>query len=141
MNILWTIGVVAFVVFESLTYQLICIWFALGCIAAMIAASFGADTMMQVWIFIGVSAAALICTRPLVKKLIKSKPSEKTNADRIIGSKAVVIKRIEGVDAIGQVKSEGNVWTAKSCDGEVVEEGEVVVVKSIEGVKLLVERV
>lgn len=141
MSILWLAGVAAFIILEAFTYQLICIWFALGCIAAMIAASFDVGTMAQMWIFVGVSAVALICTRPLVKKLIKSKPSEKTNADRIIGSKAVVIKKIDGVDAIGQVKSGGSVWTAKSCDGGAVDEGETVVVKSIEGVKLMVERV
>lgn len=140
MSILWLIGVAGFIILEAVTYQLICIWFAIGCIAAMIAASFGAGTMTQLWIFAGVSAAALIGTRPLVKKLIKDRPLEKTNADRIIGSKAVVIQKIGGIDAVGQVKAGGNVWTAKAYDGKEIEEGETVIVKSIEGVKLMVEK-
>ena len=138
MSILWLIGVVVFLILEGATYQLICVWFALGCVAAMVADFLEAGTVAQLWIFIIVSAAALISTRPLVKKMLNKKPLEKTNADRIIGQTAVVIKKIEGVNFMGQVKVNGSVWTAKA--DENIDEGEAVVVKAIEGVKLLVEK-
>ena len=138
MSILWLIGVVVFLILEGATYQLICVWFALGCVAAMVADFLESGTVAQLWIFIIVSAAALISTRPLVKKMLNKKPLEKTNADRIIGQTAVVIKKIEGVNFMGQVKVNGSVWTAKA--DENIDEGEAVVVKAIEGVKLLVEK-
>ncbi len=137
---LWLVGVVAFLIVEGVTYQFICIWFALGCIAGMISSMAGADVMMQFTIFIAVSLAALLITRPFVRKLIKNKPHEKTNADRFEGRTGVVIETVENTSAKGQVKVDGAVWSARSGDDAVIGEGEQVVIKGIEGVKLLVER-
>jgi membrane protein implicated in regulation of membrane protease activity len=64
-----------------------------------------------------------------------------TNADRNIGRTAVVKERIDNLAATGAVQLDGVVWTARSTDGSVIEAGEAVTVRAIEGVKLLVEAV
>ncbi len=139
MVFVWIAATIAFIVVEAATTQLVTIWFAAGSAAAMIAALFKADTLVQCIVFVAVSLIALIVTRPLVKKLTKQKFSP-TNADRFIGENAVVTQSIDNIAQTGLVKLQGTVWTARSADNSVICEGETVTVKSIEGVKLIVEK-
>lgn len=91
-------------------------------------------------IFVIVSAAALAATRPLAKKLL-SKKAERMNADRFIDEEAVVVQKISNVLGEGQVKSKGTIWSAKTEDeNETVDVGETVVIKRIEGVKVIVKK-
>ena len=89
--------------------------------------------------FIGVSALALLLTRPLVKKLRKFDKA-RTNADRYIGKVGVVTVDIDPIKATGMVEVDGSKWTARSTSGEIIEANTPVVVDSIEGVKLMVTR-
>lgn len=136
----WLIGIVAFLIVEGATYQLICIWFAVGCLAGMLANLAGAGVTAQFTTFVVVSLVALLATRPFVNKLLKNRPHEKTNADRLEGCTGLVIETVENTKAKGQVKAKGSIWSARSSSGEIINEGDLVTVKGIEGVKLLVER-
>ena len=61
-----------------------------------------------------------------------------TNADTLIGAQAVVIESIDNLQAKGQVKIRGQIWTARSADENLIyETGAVVTVLAIEGVKLI----
>ena len=75
-------------------------------------------------------------TRTLAKKITKESP-QKSNIDALIGKVALVTKAIDP-DLGGQVKSEGEVWMARS--DEQIEENEKVRVVSISGTKAHVER-
>ncbi|MBR0415162.1 MAG: NfeD family protein [Clostridia bacterium] len=136
--ILWAAAILVFAVLEGLTVQLVSIWFVLGSVAALIAALCGASFTVQVVLFAAVSVISLLLTRPFVKKWLKIK-AESTNADRCIGARAVVTETIDNLAATGQVKVQGAVWSARSASGAVVETGQTVTVKRIEGVKLIVE--
>ena len=87
--------------------------------------------------FVAVSAITLILTRPLIKKHLKSK-NEPTNADRVIGQTGVVIEKIDNVSAVGQVKVDGQIWSARCIEDTVIDEGKQVEIKRIDGVKLMV---
>ena len=64
-----------------------------------------------------------------------------TNADTVIGLDAVVLEPINNLEAKGQVKFRGQIWSARSADESVTyAEGEIVRVLSIEGVKLICEK-
>ena len=66
----------------------------------------------------------------------------KTNADSLIGRKGIVTEEVSNVYATGQVTVAGQEWTARSVDDSVtLEKGEMVVIRSISGVKLMVERI
>ena len=138
MYIVWAIAILGFAVLEGLTVQLVSIWFVLGAAAALVAALCGANFTVQIVLFAAVSVISLLLTRPFVKKWLKIK-AESTNADRCIGARAVVTERIDNLAATGQVKVQGAVWTARSESGAVIEAGQTVTVKHIEGVKLIVE--
>ena len=63
----------------------------------------------------------------------------KTNADRIVGQRAVVILDIDNQAAQGQVRINGQVWTARSQDAEPIPAGAQVEVVQISGVKAIVK--
>lgn len=137
MVYIWIGALIAFIVVEAVTVQLVTVWFAAGALAALIALICGANQLVQLFIFIGVSAIALAVTRPLVKKLTKRKYAP-TNADRCIGSQAKVTEEINNLKATGKVNVKGVVWTARSADDSIIRDGETVVIQNIEGVKLIV---
>lgn len=137
MYIIWAVIIVLFAVLEMMTAQLLSIWFVLGAIGALIAALFGANTTVQIVVFIAITIIALIATRPIVKKHLNTKV-QSTNADRCIGQDAVVIEQIDNMRSTGQVKVNGSVWSARSADNTVVEADTIVTVEKIDGVKLIV---
>ena len=137
--VVWIAALVIFVIAEAATAQLVTIWFAIGAAAAIVARVFGAKVGVQIAVFTVVSIVALLLTRPLAKKMTSQK-AQALNADRNIGKSAVVIEKIDGVEGTGRVKLDGMEGAAKSESGDVIEKDAVVTVKSIEGVKLIVEQ-
>ena len=136
--VLWAALMIAFIIVEAVTVQLVSIWFALGSLGGLIANVCGLSFAAQIGIFIAVSAVSLIATRPLVKKFTKSK-IQSTNVDRCIGTDAFVTEEINNLQAKGQVKADGKIWTARSADDSLIPENSVVTVEKIEGVKLIVK--
>lgn len=138
--IVWTVLVIAMIVVEALTAQIVTIWFAAGALVALIVAICKGDVWLQIFSFVLVSVITLIATRPLVKKLTK-KNSVPLNVHRIIGKKAVVTEPIDNLNSLGAVKVEGNIWTARSSDNRIIEAGKTVEIEKIEGVKVIVKEV
>ncbi len=137
MIIVWSVAIVVFLVIEGVTAGLASIWFALGSLAALISALFGAPIWLQVVWFIVISAGTLYFTRPLAKKYVNSK-TVPTNADRLIGMEGIVTQRIDNLGNTGLVSIDGKIWAARSAGDEVIEEGAKVNALEIRGVKLIV---
>ena len=139
MSIVWLVLMVLLFIIEAATAGLTVIWFALGALAALIAALFGAQIWLQVLWFLVVSIATLWFTRPLALKYLNGR-SVATNADRVVGMEGVVCEDIDNLAGTGAVKLDGKEWTARSAGGENIPSGAVVKGVRIEGVKLIVER-
>ena len=145
MALFWFAFCLLLIFVEITTVNLVSIWFAIGAFFAMIMALFSDVFLLQVIIFIIISIITLLITKPLVKKskiVIDAFASRKTgieatNYDRVIGKHAEVIKKITP-DDYGQVKVLGSTWTAV-CD-KVCDVSEKVIVKRVDGVKLVVEK-
>lgn len=133
----WVAAIIVFTILEAATAQLVSVWFIVGSIAALISTWLGAPFYLQLIVFVGISAITLLLTRPIIKKYVKPK-NEPTNADRAVGKTGVVIEPINNLAPSGQVKVDGTVWSARSETDEVIPEGAQIVVKRIEGVKLIV---
>ncbi len=137
--LIWVLIAVIFAVIEGFTMGLTTIWFTVGGVGACIIALLGGPILLQVAVFLIVSIILLYFTRPLAEKRLKI-GHEKNNIDQMIGKTCMVIEKIEPYKT-GQVKLNGMVWTAVSKDHkETLEEGELVNIAGIEGVKLIVER-
>ncbi len=138
MPFIWIGFAVLMAVCEAATTQLVSIWFVVGAIAAAVTTIFTPNIFIQLIVFLAFSAASLIITRPLVKKLKSKNNTVSTNADRLIGQTGVVISEIKTDQDVGQVKVMGEIWSAKAKNAPVSKDSKVKVL-SIEGVKLIVE--
>lgn len=137
----WLITMILFIGFELATMGLTTMWFALGALVALAVAAVGGPVGLQVIVFFAVSLLALFCFRNLAKEHF-NRNRVKTNADSLIGRKGIVTEDISNIYATGQVTIAGQEWTARSVDDNVtLEKGEMVVIRSISGVKLMVERI
>jgi len=140
MALVWLIAMIVLLVIEGIVPGLISIWFALGALAALIAAALHAPLWLQLLWFLVVSVVALAATRPLVKKYVNSRVKP-TNADMILGKDCVVTEEIDNVRGTGAVTVGGKVWTARmENDEERAAVGEILHGIRIEGVKLIVRR-
>ena len=139
MIYIWIGAIVIFLVAEAATPQLTTIWFAIGSLGALIAALVGMELWLQLAVFVVLSLVLLALTRPLVKKFLNPK-NEKTNADRLIGTTAIVTEEINNLLAVGEVKASGQMWTARAEYEEIIPIGEKVEIVRIDGVKLIVSR-
>ena len=137
--IFWVAAIIFFMVVEAATAGLASIWFALGGVAALLTAWLQGPIWLQIVWFLVVSAVTLILTRPLAKKYVNAE-KEPTNADRAIGRVGIVTETVDNIAASGTVKLDGQVWTARSADGEVIAMGERVEALEIQGVKLIVKK-
>ena len=137
----WLITMILFIGFELATMGLTTMWFALSSLAALVVAAVGGPVWLQVIVFFVVSLLALFGFRNLTKDHF-NRNRVKTNADSLIGRKGIVTEEVSNVYATGQVTVAGQEWTARSVDDSVtLEKGEMVIIRSISGVKLMVERI
>ena len=137
--IIWAVIIIATIVIELATDNLVTIWFSLGAVAALIALALGASEWIQLIVFVGASAIFLIATRPLTKRMMQ-RSIIKTNADKVIGQVGVVTSKITPGE-IGEVKVDNNLWRAINLDGKTFEEGEKVLIDAISGIKVVVSKV
>lgn len=136
MTIGWFIIFLVLLGVEFATVNLVTIWFALGALVTVFVSFVTESVTVQFIVFVVVSILTLILTKPLIKKInvIHMNP---TNCDRLIGKDADVIEVIKE-NEYGKVKILGDVWMATSKTP--IKEGTKVIVKDIEGVKLVVEK-
>lgn len=139
--IVWLGLVILLLVIEIATMGLTTIWFAGGAMAAFVSTFFGASAAAQRTIFLVLSLALLIITRPIAVKYMK-RDQTKTNADSLIGRTAVVTSEINNLAQSGEVMIADISWTARSRDDScVIPAGSKVKICTIEGVKLMVEEI
>lgn len=136
MLIVWIVFIVVTAIIELETQDLITIWFTLGAVVALIACILKAEVILQFILFLVVSAVAIICTRPLAKRM-QSKEIIKTNSDRIIGMTATVTKEISP-ENVGEIKIEGRYWRAIPLENEEYSIGDKVLIQAISGTKVIV---
>ena len=133
--VIWAVLVVVFLVAEAGTVALVSIWFALGALAALVAALLGAAMWLQVTIFLAVSVLLLAL---LWKKVHAKAIGTKTNVDSVIGAEGYVTEAIDNLSYTGRVKLGGITWAARSASGQPIPVGALVRVERIEGVKVFV---
>ena len=92
----------------------------------------------QVLIFLVISSLLLVFTRPVAIKKLKV-GRERTNTDSLIGARTLVVKEITEFEK-GLVKINGVEWSAQSIDNKTIERDATCIVRAIEGVTLVVEK-
>ena len=137
--IFWLGMFIVLLVIEIATMGLTTIWFAGGALVALAAAYLDLGWIVQILLFLGVSVVLLVLTRPIAVKFFNQE-REKTNADSLIGQKAIVKEEIHTLQGTGRVEVNGMEWSAKTDESSVIEAGTIVLIRGIQGVKLIVEK-
>ena len=135
----WLIASGIFFIAEIITTGFLVFWLGIASLITMCVSFFTDNLIIQASIFVILSAILILATKPFVKKFIHKKDNtEKTNAFSIIGKTAIVIKDIDSINGIGQIKVDGEVWSAEGINGSNIEKGTKVEVKEIDGVRAIV---
>lgn len=138
--VVWLILAIVFLILEIGTVALVSAWFVVGSVVALIASLLGASIGIQIVLFIVVSLALIALFYSQRDRFsFAPKNAIRTNADRLIGEVAEVIKEVDPIDNIGKARVAGQIWSCSSVNHTRIPVGSLVKIVSIQGVRLVVE--
>ncbi len=135
---IWILVALAFGAVELATVSFFSLLFSLGALVATAASFLTASWPLQAVIFLVASGIFVWWLLPILQKSF-GKESVKTNVARVVGQTGSVIVAIDNTQGVGQVKVEGEVWTARSLTGEPIPIDTRVEVVRIDGVRAVVK--
>ncbi len=137
----WIVIMVIAAIGELLTLAFYSIWFVFGAFFALLAKWLGVSFTGQFYVFITTSAILILMSEFLLKRKFGIlKNPHKTNIDGILGKEAIVTEEINNTEGTGEVEIAGKKWTARSEDGSIIPLRERVIIKKVDGVKLIVRK-
>ncbi len=135
----WTTLCVICLILELSSGDFFIMCFAIGALCAAIASTL-VGGIAQIIIFAVASVLCLAFVRPFaLRYLHRANNDRASNSDAIIGRTGRVSETIEA-QAYGRVAIDGDDWKAQSEDGDQIEKGALVVVKSINSTIITVTR-
>ena len=140
MWLIWLIAAGIFFVAEIITVGFFIFWLGVGSLLAMLVSFVTDSVIIQVAVFAVSSSILLFFTKPLAKRLSKS-DNTATNSFSLINKKGIVTIDINSLEGTGQVKVNGEIWSAKTENNMVIPKDAQIKVLKIDGVKLVVEQV
>lgn len=135
----WLVIAGVCLIIEIINVGFLMFWFSVGALAAMVVSLFTDNIVIQAAVFIVVSVGLLFVTKPLVNKILPKESKFKTNSNSIEGKTCIVTVDINPTEGTGQVKIDGEAWSAKSSDSTYIPKDTEVLVEGIEGVKAIVK--
>ncbi|MBQ7872676.1 MAG: NfeD family protein [Clostridia bacterium] len=142
--LLWLVVLVVCIIFEVRTSDVVTVWFMPAAAVALLISFFAkeeSDFWIQFAAFALVSIVSFLIFKIAFNKKVKKMKRGKTNLTALIGERCLVVEDISNIHSKGTVNLKGAIWSARSTDeNDVVEEGTIVVVERIDGVKLVCSR-
>ena len=118
--LIWLAAAGALLILELSTLAFVAAYFALGALAASLAAGLGAPLWFQGAEFAAVSVVLLVLTRRLVVGRAHHPAGREMNVPEIGGRAGVVTVAIDDDGSSGQIRIGGDYWTARALPGEAV---------------------
>jgi membrane protein implicated in regulation of membrane protease activity len=135
--VVWLIIAAVLAAGELLTLSLFLGPVAVAAAIAALVAGLGAGAEVQVASFLVAAAASILVLRPIARRHLRTPTPLRTGTAALVGARAVVVQRVDAGG--GQVKINGEVWSARPYDEEsVIESGARVHVLEIRGATALV---
>lgn len=135
---IWLIIAGVCLIIEIMTVGFLIFWFSIGALLAMITSFFTDNLIIQTSVFVISSAILIFATKPFVQKFVNKKDGIKTNVYSKVGKTGIVIKDIDSIKALGQIKVEGELWSAIGLNDMNIPQCTEVEIKEIKGVKAIV---
>ena len=133
---IWMAAALIFLIIEVGVPGLIFVCFAVGSVGAAVLAQFYPEQpLYQIGIFGVITIILIPVTRRIARK-ISAGGAELSNVDALVGKLAVVVKEIDPLEAKGQVRVQGEIWSATAENKFAL--GSEVVIQSVDGNKLVV---
>ncbi len=138
---IWLVVAGVFTIVEIATVGFFIIWFGVAALLTAIFSLFMPEAFLVQVVFWAISSVLLVLFTKRFTDKVKPETTA-TNVYSIIGKRAVVTTKINNENATGQIKVDGDVWSAKTENyDEVIEAGEHVEILKIDGVKVIVKKV
>ena len=134
----WLIAAGVFLILEMFTMGFLVFWLSIGSLLAMLVSLITDSIIIQTSVFVVSSGLLIFLTKPFVKKFTEN-DTTKTNVYSLVGKKAIVIEDIDWTTGNGQIKFEGQVWSARTEEQVNISKGTEVEIVRIEGVKAFVK--
>lgn len=141
MWLIWLILSGVFLIGEIFTISFLLFWFGIGAFLALLVSLITDNILIQIAVFTISSSLMVLFMKPLAKKIFKENNDMKSNVDSLIGKNGIVIKEINNIESKGQIKVNGELWSAFSDDNSIIEEGASVCIEDVKGVKLKVKKI
>ncbi len=137
--VLWLIAAVVFTVAEVLNLSFFLFPFAIGAAGAAVADLAGAGAAITWATFAVLTAVSFTIVRPIARRHLAQPPRLRTGTAALVGRTAIVVERVDNDGNEGAVRLDGEVWTARAYDEDVIlEPGTRVHVMEIRGATALV---
>ena len=137
---IWLGVVVASLILEFVTMELVSVWVSIGAFVGMILALCGVNYIVQLIVAIVISVGCILGLRKVTLKFL-NKNQDKTNLDLAVGTH---VKLLEDVteEKNGSAKYNGVVWSVKAEDEtKTFKAGTFVEIVKVQGNKLVVKKV
>ncbi len=139
---MWVIAGLVLWIIEIFTPGFVLGVFGAACLTVAPFAGANVSFKMQLLIFGIATAIMSLGIRPLIlKHFYGREPKIKTNVDALIGKSGLVTEVIDHPRGTGRVKIGGEIWRAITRNESLVEIGQKVTVREVEGNKVVVETV
>jgi membrane protein implicated in regulation of membrane protease activity len=137
--VLWLIAAVVLAVAEIANTSFYLFPFSIGAAGAALVALLGAGSPIAIVVFAVLTAVSFAVIRPIARRHLAAPPHLRTGTAALVGQRAIALERIANDEGVGCVRLNGEVWTARSYDEDVViEQGTRVHVMEIRGATALV---
>ncbi|HEX9336949.1 MAG TPA: NfeD family protein [Pseudonocardiaceae bacterium] len=135
--LLWLIIGIVLVLAEILSGAFVLVMLGGAALIASLVALIGGPALISGIAFIAAAAGGITLARPALMRHMHQTEHVKTNIDALVGVKATVVTTVDA--NTGQVKINGELWSARSYDEtEVLEPGRSVTIMNISGATAVV---
>ena len=136
----WLGILVLCIIIEGITMSLTTIWAGIAAVPFIFISKTPLPFRWQLLIFVLLTVALIVFTRPFAVKKLKIGKENNTNVNALEGQEVLVVQKITKFNN-GYVKAKnGVVWTAESEDSTDIQKDAVCIVKKVSGNTLVVAR-
>lgn len=132
---IWAIIAAVLFIVEMLTVDFTFIMIAGGALAATAVSAVGGNLVLQIAAFAVVTTLLLFFVRPWAREHINNSAAGESNIYALTGRIATTLTPVDAFN--GRVKVGGDVWSARSAEGEIGS-GQNVIIQSVDGAQLVV---
>lgn len=136
--IMWLAVGVLFLIVELLTTALVSIWFVPSAIITCLLSFIVDSLLIQIAIFVVLSAVFMVVCRKIYNKHIKKPVDDVDQNEKLLGKSATVTEDTNGIT--GRILVGDVYWRAVSENGDIIQKGETVKIKGVNGTTLVINK-